>query len=160
MSRPALIPAFAVALAGAASLSGCFTPSVKPTPSPAILEARAGAGAKAPACPAADLASISPVDVGFGFDDATISPEGQERLGAAAKWLACNPKVAVAILPDADNHGDAAHLKDLAQRRAVAVQARLRALGATAAVIHLLPRGAPDNVAGPHLVINAQGRGW
>jgi hypothetical protein len=27
-------------------------------------------------------------------------------------------------------------------------------------VIHLLPRGAPDNVAGPHLVVNAQGRGW
>jgi outer membrane protein OmpA-like peptidoglycan-associated protein len=154
------LAALAAGLAGAMALSGCLTPQVKPTPSKAVLQAEAGAGAKAAACPTGDLASISPVDVGFGFDDATITPEGQQRLAAAAHWLACNPRIPVAILPDADNHGDAAHLSELAQRRAMAVQDRLRALGATAAVIHLLPRGAADNVAGPHLVVNAQGRGW
>jgi len=160
MSRRSLFPALAVALAGATALSGCTTPRVTPKPSQAVLQARARVGAKAAACPAGELAAISPVDVGFGFDDATISPEGQRRLAAAAQWLACHAGVEAVILPDADNHGDAAHLKDLAQRRAEAVAARLRALGATAAVIHILPRGAPDNLSGPHLVINAQGRGW
>jgi outer membrane protein OmpA-like peptidoglycan-associated protein len=154
------LAALAAGLACATALSGCLTPHVTPPPSRAVLEARAGVNAKSAACAAGGLASISPVDVGFGFDDATISPDGERRLAAAAQWLACNPKTEIVILPDADNHGDAAHLKDLAQRRAKAVQDRLRALGATAAVIQILPRGAPDTLSGPHLVVNAQGRGW
>ena len=160
MSRRILLPALAVALACATALSGCVTPHVTPAPSQAVIQARARAKAQAPACQAGDLASISPVDVGFGFDDAAISEAGQRRLTAAAQWLACNPKVEVVILPEADNHGEPAHLQDLAQRRAQAVSDRLRALGATAPVIRIMSRGAADPVTGPHLVINAQGRGW
>jgi hypothetical protein len=94
------------------------------------------------------------------FDETTIPEAAQAPLAAAARWLACNPGVEVVILPDADNHGDAAHLNDLAQRRAQAVAERLRTLGATAATLRILPRRAPDPVTAPHLVINAQGRGW
>ena len=96
----------------------------------------------------------------FGFDDATISEAGQKRLVQAGAWLTCNPQVEVVIIPDADNHGDAAHLSDLAQRRAQATAAQLRTLGAKDAVIRVLARGAADPVTAPHLVVNAQGRGW
>jgi len=160
MSRRALLPALAATLACAALLSGCLTHRVQPVLSKAVVEARASAGAKASACTAGDLASLSPMDVGFAFDDAAITEAAQSRLAAAARWLSCNPKTEVVILPSADSHGDAAHLQDLAQRRAQAVQDRLRALGATGAVIHVLGRGAADPVTAPHLVINAIGRGW
>ena len=96
----------------------------------------------------------------FGFDEATLSETGQKGLSQAAAWLACNPHTEVVIVPDADNHGDAAHLNDLAQRRAKAAAEQLRALGAKDAVIRILSRGAVDPVTAPHLVINAQGRGW
>jgi outer membrane protein OmpA-like peptidoglycan-associated protein len=141
-------------------LAGCLTPHVKPAPSKAVAQAEAGAGKMASACPAGDLASISPVDVGFGFDEATVPEAGHRKLEAAARWLKCNPQAPVVIQPDADNHGDAAHLQDLAQRRAEAVSLELRQLGATASVIHMLKRGAADPVSGPHLVISATGRGW
>jgi outer membrane protein OmpA-like peptidoglycan-associated protein len=161
MSTRTLLHALACALICAPVLAGCTTPRVQPEPSAAVLQARANAAAhKAAACTPGGLDAISPVDVGFGFDDAELSDPGQRRLAAAVAWLGCNPGVEVVILPDADNHGDAAHLADLAQKRALAVQARLRSLGATATVIRLLPRGAADPVTGPHLVINAQGRGW
>ena len=158
-SRPCL-PALAAALLCATALSGCLTPHVQPTLSKAVVQARAGAQAQADACPAGDLASVSPADMDFGFDDATITEVGQKRLTLAARWLACHPGVAVVIKPDADHHGAVAHLNDLAQRRAQAVQAQLRALGATAAVIHILPRNGPDPLTAPHLVVNAVGRGW
>ena len=160
MVTRASLPAFAATLLCAVALSSCLTPAARPQPSPAVLQARAAAGHKAAACKPGGLEAISPVDVGFGFDDAEVSETGQTRLAAAAAWLACNPGVEVVISPDADNHGDAAHLADLAQRRAKAVEARLRSLGATAAVIRLLPRGGADPVTAPHLVVNAQGRGW
>jgi outer membrane protein OmpA-like peptidoglycan-associated protein len=160
MSSPARIFALIVTLACASALSGCLTPRVQPPVSQAVAQARAGAGAKPAACAAAPLETVSPTVVGFAFDEATIPEAGQAPLAAAARWLACNPGVEVVILPDADNHGDAAHLNDLAQRRAQAVAERLRTLGATAATLRILPRRAPDPVTTPHLVINAQGRGW
>jgi outer membrane protein OmpA-like peptidoglycan-associated protein len=160
MSLRTSLPALAVALICAPALSGCLTPQIEPAPSAAVVQARAGAGVKAGACTPGGLEAISPVEVGFGFDDATITDVGQRRLTAAASWLSCNPGVEVVIKPDADNHGDPAHLKDLAGRRAQAVADRLRALGATAAVIRLLPRGEAGSATAPHLLINAEGRGW
>jgi outer membrane protein OmpA-like peptidoglycan-associated protein len=160
MSSRALIPSLAVSLIFATGLSGCLTPQVQPTPSQAVVQARSAAGAKPAACTGVELASISPVDMAFGFDDATISEAGQKRLAQAAAWLGCNPGIEVVIIPDADSHGDAAHLSDLAGRRAQAAAAQLRVLGAKDAVIRLLARGAADPVTAPHLVVNAQGRGW
>ncbi|HEX3888926.1 MAG TPA: OmpA family protein [Phenylobacterium sp.] len=153
-------PAFAATLALAIPLSGCLTPHVRPPPSQAILEARAGVTAKPTACKPGGLDAISPVDASFGYDDATVTETAHQRLTEAARWLNCNPGVVAVIKPDADNHGAPAHLAELSQRRGQAVVAELRALGATASVIHVLARGAADPVSGPHLVIDAGGRGW
>jgi len=155
--------AFSVLAAGllcATALSGCFTPRVKPAPSPAILDARARVGAKAAACPTEGLDAVSPVAVGFAFDDGAITPAAQTRLAAAAKWLSCNPGVEAVIQPDADHHGSDAHMNELAQQRAAAVQTQLRALGAAATVIRTLPRGAKDPVTAPHMVLLVEGRCW
>lgn len=160
MSPSAPTYAIAAALACATALAACTTPHVKPTLSKAVVEARAGAGAKATACPSSDLGAVSPVEVGFGFDEATIPEVAHKRLAAAARWLACNPRVEVVVAATADRHGDAAHQSDLASRRARAVVDDLRNQGAMEAVIRTLAPGAPDPVTAPHLVINAKGRGW
>ena len=162
MSRRARLSALAVSLACATALSGCLTPHVQPTLSSAVVEsrARAGAAAKAAACQIGGLEAISPVDMAFAFDEAAISEEGRLHVAAAARWLACNPGVEVVIKPDADNHGEPPHLQELAQQRAQATLAALRDLGAKDAVVHTLGRNGADPVAAPHLVINAQGRGW
>lgn len=159
MSIRALTSSLAL-LACAFALSGCLTQRVQPKPSSAVLESRTHAVAKPAACTPGGLEAISPVRVGFPFDDAEMPEAGSRRLAAATRWLLCNPGVEVAILPDADAHGDTAHQNDLAQRRAQATVATLRAQGATAAVLHITPRGAPDPIATPHLVIEANGRGW
>jgi len=160
MSIRRTFTALAVGLACATALSGCLTPHAKPTTSKAILDARARVGAKTAACSGEALDAVSPVNVGFAFDDAAIDPAAQRRLAAAAKWLACNAGVEAVILPDADNHGSDAHMAELAQQRAVAVQAQLRTLGATSTVIHMLPRGGKDPVSAPHMLLLAEGRGW
>ena len=160
MTLRTLLPSLAAGLVCAGALSGCLTQHVKPPPSQAIVQARARRDAKPAACAPGGLETISPLDASFPFDDATVSELGQQRLAAAARWLGCNPGVEVVIKPDADSHGDAAHLNDLAQRRAKAVESQLRSLGAGAAVIRLLPRDGADPVTAPHLLINATGRGW
>jgi outer membrane protein OmpA-like peptidoglycan-associated protein len=155
-----LVPSALAAILLTASLTGCLTPHVKPPPSQAILQARAARAAKPAACAAGGLEAISPLDAAFAFDDAAVTEVGQKRLAAAAQWLACNPAVEVVIKPDADSHGDAAHMNELAQHRAQAVADQLRSLGASTAVIRLLPRNGADPVTEPHLLINAIGRGW
>ncbi|MDB5462668.1 MAG: hypothetical protein JWP23_1057 [Phenylobacterium sp.] len=160
MSRSALLPALAVSLVCAATLSGCLTPPAKPAPSSAILQARAGQGAKPAACAVADLATVSPVNVGFGFEATQVDEVAQRRLTTAADWLKCNPGVEVVIKPAADSHGTPAHQEQLAQARATAVVEQLRAMGATQALIRTLAAGAADPVTAPHMVIEAGGRGW
>jgi len=160
MSFRTQITAFAASFACAAALAGCMTPHVQPALSQAVVQARAGAGQTPAACPADDLATLSPLDVGFGFDDAAVSEVGRQRLAGAARWLACHPGIQVVIAPNADRHGDAAHQTDLASRRAQAVADELRSQGAREAVIQTLARGAADPVSAPHLLITAKGRGW
>jgi outer membrane protein OmpA-like peptidoglycan-associated protein len=142
------------------ALSACLTPHAQPAPSTAVAEARKGAGAKPAACQVGALADVSPTVATFPFDDPKIDEVGTRRLTAAVAWLACNPGVPVVILPTADNHGTAQHMQELAVQRAQAVVAALRALGAKDAVIHSLAPAAADPVTGPHLVIQADGRGW
>jgi outer membrane protein OmpA-like peptidoglycan-associated protein len=160
MTPRARISALAVSLVCATALSACLTPHVKPTLSQAVVQARAAAGAKPPACPSSDVSTISPVEVAFGFDEATVPEVGHRRLAAAATWLTCNPRVPVVIRPEADRHGDAVHQNDLAGRRAQAILDELRSLGAKDAVIQILARDAPDPVSAAHLAIVAKGRGW
>ena len=154
------LPVVAAGLLCAAALAGCLTPHLKPPPSQAIVQARAASAAGPAACATGGLETISPVDLSFPFEEATLSEVGQQHLAQAAQWLGCNPGVEVVIKPDADNHGEPAHLNDLAQHRAQAVADQLRSQGATAAVLHLLPRDGADPVTAPHLLINATGRGW
>lgn len=158
MSR-ALAIAFCLS-AAATGLAGCLTPSAKVKPSPAVLEARHSAASKAETCQATPLAEVSPTSTDFPYDDSVLDRAGKQRLARVAQWLACHPQTRVVILPSADKHGDAAHQKDLAARRAQAAIAELRAAGATAAVIQTLEPGAADPVTGPHVVIEAAGRGW
>lgn len=159
MIRPAHLQALAAGLACAAALSGCLTPRVKPTPSAAVIQARAAEGSKANACALGDLASVSPINVAFGFGETKLDNLALRRVAKAADWLKCNAGVEVVILPAADAHGTAAQQQDLASVRAKAVVDQLRALGAQP-VIRILAAGKPDPVTTPHLVIEAQGRGW
>ncbi|MFL5298452.1 MAG: OmpA family protein [Phenylobacterium sp.] len=144
----------------AAALAGCLTPHAKDTPSPAVLAARAGAGAKAQPCQVGKLADVSPALATFPFDESQLDEDGAKAVSKVAAWLACNPGVQVVVLPSADNHGDAAHRKDLASRRGQAVLAALRADGATGAVIRMMAVGAADPLSEPHVLIRAAGRGW
>jgi outer membrane protein OmpA-like peptidoglycan-associated protein len=159
MSRSAFFPALAASLVCAVALSGCLTPRAKPAPSVAVQEARARVGAKVDACAVGDLASVSPVTVGFGFGETTLDETAQRHLAKAAAWLKCNTGVEVTILPSADAHGTPAKQRDLAAGRAKAVLDQLRTLGAQS-VVHTLAADAPDPVTAPHLVIRAEGRGW
>ena len=161
MSFRTTLPAVAAGLICTAALTGCLTPTLfKAPPSQAIVQARAKHAAGPVACTTDSLETISPVDLSFPFDDAALSEVGQKRLAEAAQWLGCNPGVEVVIKPDGDNQGDAAHMNDLAQRRAQAATDGLRAAGAKAPVIRIVARGAPDPVGSAHLLINAVGRGW
>ena len=144
----------------AVGLSGCLTPRAKVAPSAAVLQARKGAGTKSAACPAGDLATLSPTIATFPFDDAVVDDVGIRALKTAAAWLNCHPGVPVVIIATADNHGTAEHQKALILQRAQATLATLRAQGAADAVIHTPAIGTPDPVSGPHLLIQADGRGW
>lgn len=158
--RPTAFPALAASLACAAALSGCLTHHAKPTPSAAVLQARAGEGKTASACTGAKLETVSPTEVGFGFQETTLGEVAQQRVAKAAAWLKCNPGVEVVIQPFADSHGAPAQQQALAAGRGKAVVDQLRAQGATEAVIRTLPMGAADPVTAPHLLIVARGRGW
>jgi outer membrane protein OmpA-like peptidoglycan-associated protein len=160
MTARTALSALAVAMLCGATLSGCLTPNIRPPPSKAVAQARAHAGAKAEGCKPGGLETLSPMEIDFAYDDPKVTEVGQKELARAAQWLGCNAGVEVVILPDADHHGDAAHLDALAQQRGQAVVEALRALGATGPVIHTLKRGGTDPVTAPHLVINARGRGW
>jgi outer membrane protein OmpA-like peptidoglycan-associated protein len=157
--KPRHLAAALVALAAPLALSACLTPKAKAPPSAAVLEARKGEGHKAVPCQATQLADVSPATASFPFDDSLLDDEGQRAVRGVAAYLACHPQTPVVVSPSADKHGDDAHQKDLAGRRAQAVLAALRANGSQA-VVHALAPGAADPVAGPHVVINAAGRGW
>lgn len=145
--------------AAAAGLGGCLAQHVNPPLSHAVVDARAAATRPA-VCTPGGLEALSPVQVGFPYDDATMPEAGQKRLAAVAAWLKCNPGVEATIVPSADSHGDAAHLTDLAARRAQATVEMLRTLGANAVILHVTARDGADPVTGPHLLIKADGRGW
>jgi len=149
-----------LALAAPLALSACLTPKAKAPPSPAIVEARKGIGQKPPPCQATRLEDVSPAQASFPFDDSLLDEEGQRAVRGVANFLSCHAGVPVVVLPSADKHGDAAHQKDLVGRRAQAILGALRDAGASSAVVHMLSPDAADPVTGPHVVINAVGRGW
>ncbi|MEO8114024.1 MAG: OmpA family protein [Phenylobacterium sp.] len=157
---PSLSLRAGAALAALVLASGCAT-RVQPTASPAVLEVRARAAAKAQAaCANTDLASVSPAFVGFAFGDAKLTDPAIANLRAAGQWLACHPQTPVTIAPNADHHGTPDDQRQLSAARAEAAAAYLRANGGALAVIRVLPMGEDDKDAAPHLQVQAVGRGW
>lgn len=146
-------------LAAAGALAGCMTPRAKPQLSQAVIDARAHRDVPAPeACPSSPLNTVSPVIVGFAFDESGLTDAMRQSLAAPAKWLACHPATPAAIKPDADSHGTDAEQDALARSRAEGVKSYLVAQGVTADRITVLARGAtapPDA-----FLIRAEGRRW
>ena len=150
----------ALACIAAAGLAGCFTPHSKPKLSQAVIDARAHRDAPArPACPQTPLDMVSPVQVGFAFDDAKLGDDIAQPLIAPTQWLACHPGTAVVIRPEADAHGTEAEQNALARARAEAVRDYLSAHGVAAGRIRLLARGQGEP-RGEHLLVRAEGRRW
>jgi outer membrane protein OmpA-like peptidoglycan-associated protein len=144
----------------AAMLAGCLSPVVHPKPSQAVAEARARRHLPpAPVCPPTALSTVSPVMVGFPFDEAKLATPIDRPLAAPIEWLACHPQTVVVIKPDADNHGTPAEQDALARARAVAVRDHLSAHGVAPARIRILARGQSEP-AGEHFLIQAEGRRW
>ena len=154
--RPGLALALLLAALG---LSGCLTPRAKVHVSQAVQDARAHRDvAQAAACPQTPLATASPVQASFAFDEAALDATSGPPLAAAAQWLACH-STPVVIKPEADGHGTAAEQDDLARKRAEVVASYLTERGVPPGRIRVLARGqdAPD---GEVFLVSAEGRRW
>jgi outer membrane protein OmpA-like peptidoglycan-associated protein len=152
-----LIPA----LAAATALTGCMTPRVHPTPSKAVIAARAHKDveiAQANACPDA---SVRP-RVGFGFDDATLKDVAMEPLDEAAEALTCHPELQAVIVGGADQHGTEAERRKLAQDRVQTVIDYLHAKGVAPERLksEVALDGKPPAGDAQHMVVMAEGRRW
>jgi outer membrane protein OmpA-like peptidoglycan-associated protein len=154
-------PAAALAwIAAAVCLTGCLTPHAKPQTSQAVLDARAHRDVPVEAaCPPATLAQVSPVQLGFGFDEAKPDSPLLADLTTAARWLACHPAVPVAIKPDGDGHGAPADQDRLARARGEVAQSFLISHRVAAARIRILDRGAAAP-GGDVFLVRAEGRRW
>jgi outer membrane protein OmpA-like peptidoglycan-associated protein len=156
-------PSFRLAaawLAAAAALAGCTTPQIQPQASQAVAEIRARREAQPPApCPQTQLNSVSPVTVGFAFNDTELTEAMSQPLVDSARWITCHPAVRVVIKPDSDTHGTEAEQDTLARRRAERVRDYLTRHGVAADRVEILPRGqtAP---AGDIFLVSAEGRRW
>jgi len=152
-----------LALAGliaAGALTGCTTPKVEPQLSQAVIDARVRAKAPPPStCPTDPIGSISPLTVGFAFNDVELTPAVSRLLDGPARWLTCHPQTTAVILPDADTHGTPAEQDKLARQRAEAVYGYLTARGVQPAQLRILGRAAAEPTR-PVLLIRAEGRRW
>jgi outer membrane protein OmpA-like peptidoglycan-associated protein len=147
-------------LAAAGALAGCMTKHTKPQLSRAVIDARAHRDAPTvAACPQGELTALSPVLVGFAFNESELTESLRRPLATPAKWLACHPATAAVIKPDADNHGPDSDQDALAQARGEGVKAYLVAQGVAADRITVLRRGATEPAGGIFL-IRAEGRRW
>jgi outer membrane protein OmpA-like peptidoglycan-associated protein len=148
-------------LAAPAALAGCLTPQAVVHESQAVVDARAHRDAPpAPACPQTALAEMSPLMLGFAFDEAVQTPPMGKPLADAARWLACHPATQVVIKPDSDGHGTEAQQDQLARNRADVARNYLTAHGVAPARIQVLARGAAAPSSGEVFLIQAEGRRW
>ena len=156
-ARKRLLP---LGLIAAFGLAGCLTKTVEPELSEAVIEARARRNAPAPPpCPTEPVTAVSPITVGFAFNDNELTQAMSRSLDRPAQWLACHPGVPAVIRPDSDGHGAPAEQDALAKRRAEAVRAYLIAKGLPAERIRILGRAAAEP-EGETVLIRAEGRRW
>ncbi|CAN7269297.1 OmpA family protein [Phenylobacterium sp. LjRoot219] len=147
-------------LAAAVVLAGCTTSEIQPQPSQAVAEVHARrATAAGPVCPQTPLNAVSPVMVGFAFNDTDLTEAMSQPLIDSAQWIACHPAIRVVIKPDSDTHGTPADQDSLARRRAERVRDYLTTHGVAADRIQILPRGQAAPV-GEIVLVNAEGRRW
>jgi peptidoglycan-associated lipoprotein len=88
-----------------------------------------------------DLAATAGDRVFFAYDQATISPEGQQILERQAAWLKRYANVSVTIEGHCDERGTREYNLALGERRAQAVKNVLVALGIPAARIQTISYG-------------------
>jgi peptidoglycan-associated lipoprotein len=147
-------------LTAASGLSGCTTPRAEPQASQAVLDARARRNAPAAAtCPQDPVSSVSPVTIGFAFNESELTEAMSRQLAAPARWLTCHPAVAAVVRPDADGHGTDAEQDALARKRAEVVRSYLAARGVAADRIRILARAGAEPT-GEVVVVRAEGRRW
>lgn len=150
----------ALACLGPLALAGCMTPQLSPQTSQAVLDARAHHDIpQAPACPQQPLNAISPIQVGYPFNDSQLTEALKLPLAEPAKWLACHPATQAVIIPDADAHGTDAEQDALARARAEGVRNYLVASGVPERQIRILRRGETPPT-GDLFFIRAEGRRW
>jgi outer membrane protein OmpA-like peptidoglycan-associated protein len=145
-----------------APLGGCLTNTAKPQVSQAVMDARAHVHVpSADPCAAQQtpLDQVSPVTVGFAFNDAAMPELAGHPLVSATHWLVCHPAMRVVIKPDSDTLGTPADRDALARRRGQAVYAYLTSQRVAPPRINVLPRGAAEP-SGEHLLVLAEGRRW
>jgi outer membrane protein OmpA-like peptidoglycan-associated protein len=151
--RPFALPAAALLAAG---LAAC-TPTVKPTLSQAVADARAHRNATAElGC----TAMASPLSVGFGFGESQVSDLAAPALDSAGKLLACHPQASAVVVGQADGHGTAQDQRALAAARVQAVVQELQRRGVAADRVQSQAEGAAPAGDDNRLVIIAEGRRW
>lgn len=144
---------------GAGALGGCLTPTVNPTVSRAVLDARAHKDVdQARTC----AALTSPASIGFGFGERRLSDLATPELQSVAAELACHPDATAVVVGAADAHGTAAEQQALARARSQAVVEWLEKHGIAASRLRSQVLGKGKAPAGDetHLVIMAEGRRW
>jgi peptidoglycan-associated lipoprotein len=88
-----------------------------------------------------DLAATAGDRVFFAYDQATISPEGQQILQRQAEWLKRYPQVSITIEGHCDERGTREYNLALGERRAAAVKSVLVALGIPSARVQTISYG-------------------
>ena len=96
------------------------------------------------------LADLQGVKVFFQFDDATLTTEAEQKLGAVAEILGRHPELRVSIAGNCDERGSDQYNLALGQRRAESARKYLTNLGVTASQITALSFGAEKPAAAGH----------
>lgn len=147
-------------LAAALGLSACVTHRVNPTPSRAVADAHAHKDVADQNAACTPLSS--PMSVAFGFGEPTLGASATPAVESVGRQLACHPGAAAVVAGRSDGHGTAQQQLKLANDRANAVAAALKARGVAPARISLDVQADAKPPAGDagHLVIMAEGRRW
>jgi outer membrane protein OmpA-like peptidoglycan-associated protein len=80
----------------------------------------------------------------FGFDEATLTPEGRQVVADAANAYQQSGSAVISVVGHTDTVGSESYNYDLGQRRAEAVAAELTRLGVPASAISTTSRGEQD----------------
>jgi OOP family OmpA-OmpF porin len=115
-------------------------PEPEPEPEPQVEAEPEPAPEPAPE-PEPEMAAPEPVTLYFGFDAATMQPEGIEKADRVAQAVEANAELAVSVTGHADRAGPAEYNRQLSLKRAQNVRDALIAQGVPAEKISVAARG-------------------